>query len=56
MDSYNVTITIKTSSINGKENGDDIKKFTDVVLAAAKQILTRSALEIDITKHRFIRQ
>ena len=55
MDSYDVTITIKTSSINGKENGEDIKKFTDIVLEVANKTLTHSTLEIDITKHRLIR-
>ena len=55
MDSYDVTITIKTASINGMENGEDIKKFTDVVLEVANKTLTRSTLEIDIVKHRLIR-
>ncbi|KKN15973.1 hypothetical protein LCGC14_0980610 [marine sediment metagenome] len=55
MDSYDVTITIKTTSINGKENGEDIKKFTDIVIEVANKTLTRSTLEIDIVKHRLIR-
>ena len=55
MDSYNVTIVIKTTSVNGLENGANIKEFTEIVLEAASTTLTNSALEIDITKHRLIR-
>ena len=56
MDSYDVTIVIKTSSINGRENGEAIEKFTDIVFEVVKQTLTESTIDVDITKHRLLRQ
>jgi len=55
MDSHDVTITIKTGSINGMETDENIETFTHAVLELSDQILNRSTLEIDVTKHRHIR-
>jgi hypothetical protein len=54
MDSYDVTITVKTSSINGRQNGDEIERFTADVLKLAKELLSASNVEVDVVKHRLI--
>ena len=55
MDSNDVTIIIKTGSINGMQIEEEIDIFAREVKTLAKEILCNSTLEIDITKHRIIR-
>ena len=55
MDSFNVTITIKTFSVNGRQGEPGVDDFTNRVVQAANESLDKSTLEIEVYKHRIIR-
>lgn len=54
IDSNDVMITIRTSSINTLETDQAIDKFVDAVIILGRE-LTKSVIEIDVEKHRIIK-
>ncbi len=55
MDSNDTEITIKTGSINGRQDESEIDAFVDQVLKLANAVLSNSTIEVDIVKHRLVR-
>ena len=52
MDSHDVTITITTGSINGRQGEEEIDTFAAQIIELVEEMLSHSRIEVDVNKHR----
>ncbi len=56
MDSNDVTITVTTSSTNGRQGEAEIDAFAARIVELAHDMLSDSGIEVVILKHRLVRR
>ena len=54
VDTNNVTITVKTSSVNAKQGEAEVDAFAARVNELAHEMLSHSRTEVHIDKHRIV--